>query len=251
MVSLEDIVDYCTSRLRHHEVSDYPGAMNGLQVENNGQVTRIGASVDAGLVPFSKAMEQGVDLLLVHHGLFWEPPRPVTGTNYKKLTTLLNNNCALFSSHLPLDCHPEIGNNACIAREMGLDVRDWFLPFENTPIAAIANAGMFRNEFNDRLKQLFPNSYTAIECGPESIARVAICSGSGASAVSQLKKQGVQTLITGELRQHHYNLAEELELNLYPCGHYATETFGVKALAKELGERFGLPWTFLDSPCPL
>lgn len=252
MPRLKDIVTYCDERTRQSAIKDFDGARNGLQVENTGEVTKIGAAVDAGLRPFEAAIAQKVDFLICHHGLFWSPPVPVTGTNYQKLKTALDGDLAVYGAHLPLDAHPEIGNNALLADALGLDRVGSFLPYEGNDIATIATAPPGgRLELSSQLKQLFPETYLGIEFGSEQPERIAILTGSGQSAVPHLKAQGLDTLVTGELRQHHFNIAQELGLNLYPCGHYATEVFGVKALASDVADKFGIEWTFLEQPCLL
>lgn len=252
MPQLQDIVAFCDRRIHKSEIKDFDGAYNGLQVENNGSVTKIGAAVDAGQLPFAAAVAAGVDFLICHHGLFWSPPIPVTDIHYRKLKTALDGNLAVYGAHLPLDAHPEIGNNALLAKALGLEVEGSFLPFEGNNIACIANGPTGgRLELSEKLKALYPETYQAIEYGSEQPERIAILTGSGQSAVPHLKAQGIDTLVTGELRQQHFNMAQELRLNLYPCGHYATEVFGVKALAAEVADKFGLEWTFIEQPCPL
>ncbi len=250
MATLTELVEYCDQRLRIREIVDFPGAHNGLQVTNTGEVTKIGAAVDAGLMPFQQAIEQGVDFLIVHHGLFWKPPIPVTGTTYAKLRAAFDGNLAVYGAHLPLDCHPELGNNALLAKMLGLKVTGWFLPYEGTDIAAKASPPSSRTSMREKLEGLFP-SVTAIEYGPDEPAAVGILTGSGQSAVSHLRRNGIDTLITGELKQEHFNVAQEEGLNLYCCGHYATETLGVTELAKELSAEFDLPWEFIATDCPL
>lgn len=252
MPSLQDIVAFCDRRIRKSEIKDFDGAYNGLQLENNGNVTKIGAAVDAGQLPFAAAVAAGVDFLICHHGLFWSPPIPVTGPHYHKLKTAMDGNLAVYGAHLPLDAHPEIGNNALLAKALGLEAVGTFLPYEGTDIATLASgpAGG-RAELAAKLQTLFPETYCAIEYGSAQPTRIGILTGSGQSAVPHLKSQGIDTLVTGELRQHHFNMAQELGLNLYPCGHYATEVFGVKALAAEVAAQFGLEWTFLEQPCSL
>jgi len=252
MPTLSEIVAFCDTRTRQAEVKDFPGAHNGLQIENNGKVTKIGAAVDAGQIPFEQALATGVDFLICHHGLYWTAPIPLTGSRYKKVKTALDGNLAVYGAHLPLDCHPEIGNNALLAKALGLSKIGGFANFEGIDIATIA-AGPEggRHELASKLKALFPDTYQAIEYGSEQPQRIAILTGSGQSAVDQLKANHIDTLITGELRQHHFNMAQELGLNLYPCGHYATEVFGVQALAQELADKFGLEWIFIKTPCLL
>ena len=250
MPNLTDIVAFCDERTRRTAIKDFGGARNGLQVENNGEVTKIGAAVDAGQRPFEAAIAAGVDFLICHHGLFWSPPIPITGGSHRKLKTLLDGNLAVYGAHLPLDAHPEIGNNALLAQALGLERLGSFLAYEGNDIAAIAAAPAGgRKELAEKLKALFPETYQGVEYGSEQPERIGILTGSGQSAVPELQANGLDTLITGELRQHHFNMAQELGLNLYPCGHYATEVFGVKALAAEVAEKFGLDWEFLPQPC--
>jgi len=251
VASLNDILDFCENRIHTNQIADFPGAENGLQVENNGSVTKIGAAVDAGLVPFQKAVEAGVDFLIVHHGLFWDPAYPITGTRYEKYKLCIENNLAVYGAHLPLDCHQVIGNNAILAEKLGLKQSEWFLEHEGNPIGLIAEGCIARADLRSRLNGLFPQGITSIEKGSEQPQKVAVLTGSGASAVGELKAAGVDTLITGELKQNHFNQAEEAGLNLYLCGHYATETFGVSALASEVAKNFDLDWEFIPTDCPI
>lgn len=162
----------------------------------------------------------------------------------------MDNNIAVLSAHLPLDCHPEIGNNALLAKALNLEVIDTFLEYKGTHYSFICqSSGCTRTMLTERLKTLFPKTFSSILYGSETPEKIAILTGSGQSAVPYLKAHNIDTLITGELKQHHFNMAQEMELNLYPCGHYATETFGVKALAEELANHFKIEWTFLDQDC--
>ncbi|MDR2429793.1 MAG: Nif3-like dinuclear metal center hexameric protein [Puniceicoccales bacterium] len=249
-IPLSELVRFCDERSRRHTVKDFPGAMNGLQFANRGGVTKIGAAVDAGLVPFEEAARRGVDFLIVHHGLFWHAPQPVTGAIYARYRVLFEHNIAVYSSHLPLDAHPEIGNNALLAKHLGLPVERWILPHEGVPMAALCT-GVERRELVARLGALFKTPFATIEFGSANPQRIAILSGSGRAALDALEDAGCDTLITGELRQEHYNAAQENRWNLYPCGHYATETFGVSALAAEVASQFGLPHEFIATACPL
>jgi dinuclear metal center YbgI/SA1388 family protein len=250
MPTLADLVAYCDQRTRRAEFHDAPGAQNGLQVANDGRVTRIGAAVDAGVVPFRSAVAAGVDFLIVHHGMYWDMPLPVTGKVYDRVAALIRGNCALYSNHLPLDAHPEIGNNALLARQLGLALRRGFLPNPGGDIGGIAPSTMPRAELRAKLENLYPR-VIAIEYGAETPSEVAFCSGSGNSAIAALAATGADTLVTGELREEHFNRAQEEKLNLYLCGHYATEVHAVQALAAELSAKFGLPWSFIATDNPL
>lgn len=250
MPSLHDLVTYCDQRTRREAWKDAPGAWNGLQFANDGKVTRIGAAVDAGVVPFRRAVAAGVDFLLVHHGMFWDAHRPLTGPAHERVATLVRGNCAVYSSHLPLDGHAELGNNALLARQLELKPETPFLLNEGLPVGWIARHAGRRSALRARLRALYPR-VIALEYGSTSPQAVAFCSGSGNSAVAALVREGVDTLVTGELREEWFNFAQENRLNLYLCGHYATEVHGVRALAAELSEHFGLPWKFIATGNPL
>lgn len=251
MIRTEDIVNYCDQRTKISEIKDFPGSYNGLQLENSGEVLKIGAAVDAGLVPFQKAISTGIDFIITHHGLFWTPPIPLINSAYQKVKLCIDHNLAVYGSHLPLDCHPEIGNNAILAQKLQLEPIASFLPYEGVDIGLITKNTQSRKDLSNRLESLFPKGINSMEFGTDTPSKIAILTGSGQSAVDKILDAGADTLITGELKQHHFNLAQELKLNLYACGHYATETFGVDALAQEVSAKFDLPYEFIETECPL
>lgn len=250
MAKLNDIVAFCDKRTRLTKFRDAPGAFNGLQVGNDGRVTKVGAAVDAGLLPFRDAVAAGVDFLIVHHGMYWDMPKPLTGPAYERVAALVEGNCALYSNHLPLDAHPQIGNNALLARQLGLRPRRGFIPNEGGAIGCIAPSRLTRADLRGRLQSLYPR-VLAIEFGSTRPAEVAFCSGSGNGAMAALPEAGVDTLVTGELREEWFNVAQERRLNLYLCGHYATEVHAISALAAEVAAKFGVPWAFIGTGNPL
>lgn len=251
MAPLEEIVQFCNDRTNAANVKDFPGAFNGLQFANNGSVTKIGAAVDSGLVPFQKAIEAKIDFLIVHHGMYWNGTQPVVETEYEKTKLLVDSNLAVYSSHLPLDAHPEIGNNALLAKKIGIQASGGFANYEGIDIGLLGTWSKSRSALKQALQDQFGDNIVSIEYGSESPTKVCVLTGSGASAVEEVKSTGADTLITGELKQHFFNVAQERQLNLYACGHYATETFGVRALAEECAEKFGLEWEFIGTECPL
>jgi dinuclear metal center YbgI/SA1388 family protein len=248
-IPLHLLTAYCDERTRRSAFADAPGAWNGLQVANDGRVSKLGAAVDAGLEPFRAAAARGVDFLIVHHGMDWDMPKPLTGPTHAKVAALIEGNCALYSSHLPLDAHPELGNNALIARQLGLPRTRGFLPNAGGDIGLIAAADGPRATLRRRLESLYPR-VVAVEYGSDHPTEVALCSGSGNGALAALVGTGVDTLVTGELREEWFNFAQEQRLNLYACGHYATEVHGVRALAAEVAAKFGLPWEFIATDNP-
>ena len=248
---LDIITKFCDERVKKTEIPDFSGSENGLQITNNGDITKIGAAVDAGLKSFQEAVRADINFLIVHHGLFWNPPIPLVDSAYRKIKIALDGNLAVYASHLPLDCHPEIGNNAILARKLELMPVGTFLSHEGVDIALLADGTKTRKELGEKLKALFPRGIQVMEFGSENPERIAILTGSGQAAVEEILAAGTDTLVTGELRQHHFNMAQEMSLNLYACGHYATETFGVDALGREVAEKFDLPYQFIEIECPL
>ena len=249
--SLSDIVRHCDRTLRTDEFLDYDGAVNGLQVENGGTVTRIAATVDASLATIRLAIAAKADLMLVHHGLFWSRRHPWTGTNYELLRLLLDNNLAVYSSHLPLDAHPQLGNNAQLCAALGLKKPVPFFPFKSQPIGLLAAARVPLDELAARLARATGGAPKVIPGGPRVCQRIGVVTGGAGAELKQAAEAGVDAFITGEGPHWTYALAEELGVNVLYAGHYATETFGVKALAAALAKKFRVPWEFLDHPTGL
>lgn len=247
---LTDVVRFCDALTNRRSVPDFSDARNGLQHRGREHVRKVGAAVDAGTEVFKAAATRGIDLLLVHHGMHWKPVSPAREVARARRAVLKKQGLSLYSSHLPLDAHPVIGNNALIAADLGLRVVDWFVDYEGLPIACLCR-GVPRTTLRRRLKASYPDTFKAIEFGSAEPVRIAILSGSGRSALPHLRAAGCDTLITGELREEHFNEAQEQGWNLYPCGHYATETWGVKALAAAVSAEFGLPWEFVGTANPL
>jgi len=249
--ALAKIVRYCEQLLRTAEVKDYDRALNGLQVENRGRVSRIAATVDASLATVRLALAARADLLLVHHGLFWGSSQPWTGKRYELMRLLLENDLAVYSSHLPLDAHPKLGNNARLCAALGLKrTRPFFFDHEQF-IGLQATTKISRQELAARLERATGQKPLVIPGGGEICKRVGVVTGGAGGDLAKAAREGVDTFVTGEGPHWTYALAEELEINVLYGGHYATETFGVKALAEHLSRRYKVPWTFLDHPTGL
>ena len=248
---LDDLVRYCDDLLDVRNVRDAPEAWNGLQVANAGDVSRVAAAVDLCAATIRMAGEQRADFLIVHHGLLWGGAHPLVGPHLTRVAGLLRNNIALYGSHIPLDCHPELGNAAIIAREIGVEVRGAFGTWREQPFGVWGEIQLTREALGDRLARVLGVVPKAMLFGPGTVQRIGVATGAGGSLIPQAAAAGLDTLVTGEGSHHTYFDAEELGLNVYYGGHYATETFGVKALAQHLETRFGLPWVFLDHPTGL
>ena len=249
--ALSALVKYSDRLLRTHEVTDYDGAVNGLQVENSGGVSRIAAAVDASLATIRKAVDERANLLLVHHGLFWSKRHPWTGKNFELMRLLLDNDLALYSSHLPLDMHPQLGNNAQLCASMGLRNLKPFFHMKEQFLGLQSTASITRDELSRRLANVMKSEVKLIPGGPKTCKRIGVVTGGAGAEVKLAAAEGVDTFITGEGPHWTYALAEELGVNVFYAGHYATETFGVKALAAHLSKKFRVPWTFIDHPTGL
>lgn len=247
-VEIETLVEYLNDFLSVDEIPDYPNALNGLQVSAPGPVSRVVAAVDATAASIRGTIEAEGDLLLVHHGLFWSGNQPVTGRRYLRLAALLEAGVAVYASHLPLDVHPEVGNNAVLARELGIEVEGQFGRYEGTELGCWGRLSLRREALAARLDELLGGGVKLIAGGPEKVERVGVLTGGGGGFVAQALDAGLDALVTGEGSHHTYFDAQEGGINLYYGGHYATETWGVKALAEHLADRFDLDWTFLELP---
>jgi len=250
-VTLKRLVEACDRTLRTAEVKDYDGAVNGLQVENRGQVSRIAAAVDATHATVRLAIEQRADLLVVHHGLFWGASHPWTGKRYDLIRTLVESNLAIYSSHLPLDLHPKLGNNAQLAAALGLRNLKPFFIEKGQAIGLQSPVKISRDKLQHKLGSVLGGAVRTIPGGPEICRRIGIVTGGAGSHIKLAADEGVDTFITGEGPHWTYAMAEELGINVLYGGHYATETFGVKALAKYLSHKFKVPWVFIDRPTGL
>lgn len=252
-IELPELVQFLDRYLKLDQVPDYAGALNGLQVEGEAgrPIRRIAAAVDAAEATVSEAVDREADLLLVHHGLFWDGNRPVTGRRFRRLAPLIRSGTALYSAHLPLDAHEEVGNNAVLARELGVEVEGRFGDYKGLELGLWGRLDTGRDELRQRLEELLGRDVQVIGGGPQRIQRVGVITGGGGSFVAAALERGLDALVTGEGSHHTYFDATEGGLNLYYGGHYATETWGVRALAELLADRFDLDWSFIDHPTGL
>lgn len=251
MASLDEVVKFLEAELQTSEIPDYPGAHNGLQLQNEGSVEKVACAVDASYAVIKKAVEDGADLLVVHHGLFWQGVRPLTGANYEKFKLAMESGLAIYSSHIPLDIHSEYGNNVLLSRALGLGDGE---PFFDWKGIQLGRRGVFKGSLGE-LRELL----SRVVGGPvvmqgdieSSVGEVGIITGGAGSEVEAMAKEGIETFVTGEGPHWSFPLAEELGLNVLHAGHYATETFGVKAVGQLLVENFGCEVGFMDFPTGL
>lgn len=247
--TLTEVQAYLDDVLRiGSEVADAPQALNGLQVANQGRITSLAAAVDVCEATIRMAAEEKASLLLVHHGLFWGGLRPLVGPLYRRVAGLLEHDIALYAAHLPLDRHPEIGNNAVLARMLGITARGEFGDYHGAPIGVWGDVDLPRDDLSDAIAAALRVTPRLLAFGPERVRRVGVITGAGGDMIAQAAAAGLDSLVTGEGQHWTYFDAEELGINVYYAGHYATETVGVKALAERVAARFDLPWVFLDHP---
>lgn len=251
MASLRTITDHLDKLLEHDKIGDYPGAHNGLQIENSGAIKQICAAVDACEAVFQQATTEPGTLLLVHHGMLWNGAQAIRGALRRKLQLAFAADLALYSSHLPLDAHPTLGNNALLAKLVGLKKPAPAFYAKGQTIGLAGEVNITRTALVRRLEQELGGRVHLAPGGPEKIRKLAICSGGSGGEVAEAVRLGCDTFLCGEGPHHTYTLAEELGVNLVYAGHYATETLGVKALAAALSKKFRLPWRFIDHPTGL
>jgi len=251
MPTLSELVEYTNDYLRVEEIEDWPNALNGLQIENSGKVTKIGAAVDVSTRVLTAAAKRNVDLLIVHHGLFWAGLQSVTGALRRQLKLAFESDIAVYSAHLPLDVHPKIGNNAQLGSALGLKSTKRFLKEKGESIGLKAKGPVLRTVLIRKLRGALRGPVKAFNFGPREPRRVGIITGAAGSEIYRVAEAKIDTFITGEAPHWAAIAAEELGMNLLLGGHYATESFGVKALAAHLSSKFQLPFEFLDFPTGL
>jgi dinuclear metal center YbgI/SA1388 family protein len=251
MPSLAQIVEFADEHLRIGEIGDWDNALNGLQVQNSGHISKIGAAVDISTRVLQETAKRKIDFLVVHHGLFWPGLQPVTRSLHRQLKLAFESNIAVYSAHLPLDVHPVVGNNARLAASIGFKSTKPFLEEKGQPIGVKATGSLSREDLIRRLKIALDGPVKSFNFGPKKPRRIGIVSGGAGSEIHRVVAEDIDTFITGEAPHWAAIAAEELEVNLLLGGHYATETFGVKALAAHLAKRFKIPWTFIDYPTGL
>jgi dinuclear metal center YbgI/SA1388 family protein len=237
-----------------------PGAFqdlgpNGLQVPGGEEVTHVVTGVSAQRELIERAVELDAQLVLVHHGLFWDfHPTGLTPRLAERLRPLFRNDVALAAYHLPLDAHPEVGNNAILAVRLGCGRHEPFGAYRGTPVGRLGDfgeAGVAAADLFARVREVTGREPTVFDGGPERVHRIGIVSGSAADVLDEAIALGLDAFLTGEPREHVMADAREAGIHFIAAGHYATETFGVRALGDWLQARFGLEHTFVDIPNPV
>jgi dinuclear metal center YbgI/SA1388 family protein len=257
MTRLDELVSYTDELLETADVPDYPSAWNGLQLENSGEVVSIASAVDFSKRAIDDAIAVGANLLLVHHGMFWNGFGYLRGNVYRRFRSLIENDVAVYSSHLPLDRHPTLGNNVLLAKELGLTPNGGFANYSGIFIGLSGQSDVETSDLAQRASR-FARKHGGdarvihAEKGRRT-RRWGMCTGAGASNETLKEAMAMQldTLIVGEGPHHTAVQAEENGISIIYAGHYATETLGVRALGEHLGQKYGIPTTFISAPTGL
>jgi len=254
---LAEVADFLDATLRIGEIPDYPNAVNGVQVANDGEIERVACAVDFSTAAIEGAIKAGANLLIVHHGMFWGGVEPLTGHRRNRLRMLFTNDIAVYAAHLPLDVHPELGNNVLLAQQLGLEPSGGFARFQNIDVGVTGMSDVPTRTLADRARLFAEQHGGSLVSTPFDANRVTrtwgMCTGAGAdsSTLREAARRGIDTLIVGEGPHHTAVEARELGIVILYAGHYATETLGVRALADAITTKFGIPSVFVDAPTGL
>ncbi len=243
------LVKYLNTYLRIDEIADY--GPQGLQVEAAAQdVQRVALAVDAAPPAIEAAAGWGAQMLLVHHGVLWRSVERIAGPLGRRVRALLQNDIHLYAAHLPLDAHPEVGNNAVLAHMLGIKIEQWWCEPTNTPLAVLGAAppDTSLESFVAQVETKLNTTARVLAHGPQRVSTVAILSGFGADHVAEARALGADTYLTGETSHANYWAAADHGLTVIYAGHYATETVGVQALGRHLAQKFGIEVEFFDFP---
>ena len=257
MTDLAAIATHLDTLLNTSAIPDYPGAVNGVQLANRNPIKRVAASVDLSRRVVEAAIQSDANLLLVHHGMFWGGAQPISGIVYERLRLLFAHDIAVYSSHLPLDAHPTLGNNVLLARVLGLEPSGGFARYRTIDVGVRGECDVATNELLQRIDAFTHQHGGTVRstdvAGGHRTKRWGICTGAGASSETLLEAETLEldTLIVGEGPHHTAVAANDLGLVIIYAGHYATETLGVRALAEHLTMTFGIPSTFIAAPTGL
>lgn len=250
MISDSEIVRFLDDYLRVEDIEDY--GMNGIQVDASSPIEKIAFAVDCRMDVITKAVQEDADLIVFHHGLIWEGLKRITESYYDMIKMLMDNECGLYMAHLPLDIHPEVGNNVELARMIDADVKGTFFEENGTEIAISAELDGEREvgSIADRLSERLDTKTIALQKNV-MVKNVGILTGKGGDALGEAKERGLDLFITGEREHRVYTKAVNIGMPLILAGHYATETLGIKALMEKIRQNYEYECMYISSKTPL
>lgn len=252
MIQLEKLEHYTNQLLKSDSIQDY--VPNGVQIRGKKTIHRVVSGVSACLDLFEQAVQHKADLILVHHGMFWDKEsRIIEGRLKKRIKLLLEKDITLMAYHLPLDCHPELGNNSQILKLLKLKKSEPFGLYRGTHLSFVGETDSKQtlDSFTQQVRTLFGGTPLILPFGPKTIRRVAICSGGAPELISEALEKGADLFLSGEASEPLYHIAKEEKIHVIAAGHHKTELFGVQALGNHLKKHFDLSHTFIDIPNPL
>jgi dinuclear metal center YbgI/SA1388 family protein len=246
-INIQQLVSYCNNFLSINLFKDY--CPNGLQIQGKEQVRKIVAGVSASQALIDSAISSNADVLLVHHGFFWQSEEPVlTGMKYRRIKALMDHNINLIAYHLPLDAHSEVGNNSQLANKLKMNKLH---TFTNQQLALIGQVKSSSGEaMAKKLHKLLNRKPLHINCN-RKIKRLALCTGAAQSYLMEAIAEGADAFISGEISENTVHIARENNIHYFAAGHHATERFGVKALGKHLADKFAIEFQYIDIDNPV
>ena len=257
MPVLKPIAEFLDATLDIANIPDYSAALNGVQLENVGDIAHIATAVDFSTASIEGAINAGAKLLVVHHGMFWGGVQPLVAHRHRRLWLLMTHDVAVYSAHLPLDVHPTYGNNALLAKRLGLTPNAGFSRYKTIDVGLSGESDLATSAIAQRAGELAKEFAGTLVATPFDANRVTrrwgVCTGAGADSESlaEAARRGIDTLIVGEGPHHTGVEARELGIVVLYTGHYATETLGVRAIGDLLADRFGIETSFIDAPTGL
>jgi dinuclear metal center YbgI/SA1388 family protein len=242
------LVGYLDEFLRVEAIQD--DSPNGLQVQGAARIGKLAFSVDASAQTIAAAARANADMLIVHHGLFWKGHQQIVGSLHKRVSALIKKNISLYAARLPLDCHPEVGNNVQLTRLFGFEPIGEFASYKGTDIGMLttSQSPMTREELVATVERALDGPAQLLPFGPRRVSKVAVVSGGAAGFAEEARRLGCDALVTGETSHSAYHLARDAGINVVYGGHYATETVGIRALQRHLEKTFGVPCRFISAP---
>lgn len=257
MTDVATIAAHLDDVLQPSSIEDYSGAVNGLQMSSDASVRKIAAAVDFSQRTLDACVAADANFLIVHHGMFWGGAAAFTGSVFNRLKLMLDKGIAVYSSHLPLDMHPEVGNNVLLARELDLAPSRGFAHWKGIAVGVAGDCNIPTTQLVERARSFASRHGGSVVATSNSAGHVTrswgLCTGSGASAetIAEARENGIDTLIVGEGPHWTAVAAEDHGIAVIYAGHYATETLGVQAAARIVSDKFSIPWTFISAPTGL
>jgi dinuclear metal center YbgI/SA1388 family protein len=247
---LEETVSFLDDILNNDDWAGIDAATNGLQVGNSGDVDTVAFAVDASVQTVEKAAERGADMFVAHHGFFWGGKNALVGQDYERFRLLVENDIALYASHLPLDAHDEVGNNVLLLDALGATASHTFGEIGGQDVGYVGElpSSVSIGDFARSVENVVENEPTVLDFGPDRVEEVAVLTGAGGGHIAEAAETGADVYVTGEPKHRAHHDAREHSLNVVFAGHYHTETFGVRELCERVERNLDVETFYIDVP---